>query len=73
MTPARGEGGLDVRRHLRQAQPGTLSAVAIDNWFWRETAVAKAFLMIRDLCRASDDESLQPLGKLSLIPRAVSR
>ena len=55
------------------AQPGNLSAVAIDNWFWRETAAAKAFLMIRDLCRASDDESLQPLGKLSLIPRAVSR
>jgi hypothetical protein len=54
------------------AQPGNLSAIAIENWFWRETAAARIFLMLRDLCRASDDESLKPLGRLSLIPRAVS-
>ncbi len=54
------------------AQPGNLSSRAIEQWFWGETAAARALLVIRDLCLASDDASLKPLGKLSLIPRAVS-
>jgi hypothetical protein len=54
------------------AQPGNLVPAAIENWFWRETAAAKAFLAIRDICLKSDDESLKPLGKLSLIPRSVT-
>jgi hypothetical protein len=54
------------------AQPGNLSAKGIENWFWNETAAAKAFLAIRDLCLKSDDESLKPLGELSLIPRFVT-
>jgi len=54
------------------AQPGNLSPKAIDNWFWRETAAAKVFLAIQQICLKSSDESLQPLGKLSLVPRAVS-
>jgi hypothetical protein len=54
------------------AQPGNLSSRAIDNWFWRETAAARVFLAIQQVCLRSDDESLQPLGRLSLIPRAVS-
>jgi hypothetical protein len=54
------------------AQPGNLDAKAIENWFWIETAAAQAFLAIRDYCLKSDDESLKPLGKLSLIPRFVA-
>lgn len=54
------------------AQPGNLSPHAIEQWFWRETAAAKAFVAIRDSCLKSDDESLKPLGKSSLIPRFVS-
>jgi hypothetical protein len=54
------------------AQPGNLSPRAIDDWFWRETAAAKVFLAIQQACLKSTDESLQPLGKLSLVPRAVS-
>ena len=54
------------------AQPGNLSSKAIDNWFWRETAAAKVFLAIQQVCAKSADASLQPLGKLSLVPRAVS-
>jgi hypothetical protein len=54
------------------AQPGNLDARAIESWFWSETAAAKALLAIRDHCLKSDDESLKPLGKLSLIPRAVT-
>jgi hypothetical protein len=54
------------------AQPGNLSSRAIDDWFWRETAAAKVFLAIQQVCAISDDASLQPLGKLSLIPRFVT-
>jgi hypothetical protein len=54
------------------AQPGNLDAKAIENWFWVETAAARALLAIRDHCLKTDDESLKPLGKLSLIPRFVT-
>jgi len=54
------------------AQPGNLAPKAIENWFWRETAAAKAFLAIREICLHSTDESLMPLGRLSLIPRFVT-
>ncbi len=54
------------------AQPGNLAAPAIDEWFWRDTAAAQAFLEIREICLNSDDDSLKPLGKLSLIPRFVT-
>ena len=53
------------------AQPGNLAPVAIERWFWRETAAARALLEIREICLNSDDASLKPLGKQSLIPRAV--
>jgi len=54
------------------AQPGNLDARAIEDWFWKETAAAQALLAIRDHCLKSSDESLKPLGKLSLIPRFVT-
>ena len=54
------------------AQPGNLDARAIENWFWTETAAARALLAIRDYCLRSEDDSLKPLGKLSLIPRFVT-
>jgi hypothetical protein len=65
----------DVKAYYYEAagaQPGNLSPGAIDSWFWRETAAAKVFLAIQQVCLKSSDESLQPLGKLSLIPRAAS-
>jgi hypothetical protein len=65
----------DVKAYYYEAvaaQPGNLSPKAIDKWFWRETAAARVFLAIQQVCLKSSDESLQPLGKLSLIPRAVT-
>lgn len=53
------------------AQPGNLSAKAIDHWFWHETAAAQVFLALREACLKSADASLHPLGKTSLVPRAV--
>jgi hypothetical protein len=65
----------DVKAYYYEAvaaQPGNLVPKAIENWFWRETAAAKAFLVIREICLRSDDDSLKPLGNLSLIPRFVT-
>jgi hypothetical protein len=54
------------------AQPGNLAPKAIEEWFWRETVAARAFIAIREVCLRSHDESLKPLGRLSLIPRFVT-
>jgi hypothetical protein len=64
----------DIRTYYFEAvaaQPGNLSPAAIEQWFWRDTADARALFAVRDRCLASDDPSLKPLGKLGLIPRAV--
>jgi hypothetical protein len=53
------------------AQPGNLTAQAIDHWFWHETAAAKVFLALRQMCLSSADPSLRPLGELVLVPRAI--
>lgn len=53
------------------AQPGNLSATAITDWFWNETAAAKVFLAIQQVCLKSSDKSLEPLGKSSLVPRSI--
>ena len=54
------------------AQPGNLSAPAIEHWFWHDTAAGRAFLAIQKVCAGSDDKSLQALGKSSLVPRAIA-
>ena len=54
------------------AQPGNLSPREIDRWFWFGTITGKVFLAIQQACLRSDDKSLQPLGKLSLVPRAIA-
>jgi hypothetical protein len=55
------------------AQPGNLSASAIEHWFWHETVAAKIFFGIQQACKGSADPSLrpQPFGPLSLVPRAI--
>jgi len=53
------------------AQPGNLDSKSIDHWFWHETAAAKVFLAVQQACLKSSEPSLQPLGKISLVPRAV--
>jgi hypothetical protein len=53
------------------AQPGNLSPSAIEAWFWSETAAARAFVAIWRICLRSGDESLEPLRRVGLLPRAV--
>jgi hypothetical protein len=53
------------------AQPGNLSARAIDRWFWNETAAAKLLFELRQMCLDSADPSLKPLGTTTLVPRRI--
>jgi hypothetical protein len=64
----------DVKAYYYEAvaaQPGNLMAREIDDWFWQETAAARVFLAIWQVCLKSSDKSLQPLGKLGLVPRVI--
>ena len=55
----------------KAAQPGRHSPTELQNWFWLETAAGELFLAIRDKAAQSGDATLQGLGSLSLVPRAV--
>ena len=53
------------------AQPGQLSARAIDRWFWRDTAAARAFIRVREIGLGHPDPSVAPSVDRSLVPRAI--
>ena len=55
----------------KAVQPGRHSPTEMQNWFWTETAAGAVFLAIRDKAARSGDPSMQGLGSLSLVPRAV--
>jgi hypothetical protein len=51
------------------AQPGqTPTSTMLAKWFWQETTAAKVMYEIQDICRRSNDEAMQLLGNLLLIP-----
>src|SRR3546814_2151346 len=52
------------------AQPGRKSTRQLVDWFWRETAAARAFVALRDICLKSEDEGMRYLGIRSLVPRS---
>ncbi|MCC6535534.1 MAG: hypothetical protein IT531_23530 [Burkholderiales bacterium] len=53
------------------AQPGQLSARAIDAAFWRDTAAGRAFLQLREAGLGHPDESVAGFAERSLVPRAI--
>jgi len=53
------------------AQPGQLSARAIDHHFWHRSAAGRAFLRLREMCLDHPDKSLAGFVERSLVPRAV--
>jgi hypothetical protein len=54
------------------AQPGNSGAAALEQWFWRETAAGRLFLMLSQACGESADESLRTLGEKMLVPRVIA-
>jgi hypothetical protein len=53
------------------AQPGQLSAHAVDQSFWRESAAGRAFIALREVGRKHADRSFAAFADRSLLPRAV--
>jgi len=54
------------------AQPGGPAPTSsdLDRWFWEQTAAANMLLAIKDRCLASEDNILQLVGSILLIPSA---
>jgi len=55
----------------KSVQPGRHTSVAMQNWFWMETAAGEAFREIRARAALSDDAAVKALVATSLVPRAV--
>jgi len=53
------------------AQPGRLSASAVDHAFWHETVAGQAFIALRDVGLEHEDKSFAAFADRSLVPRAV--
>ena len=53
------------------AQPGNPVGDEIQKWFWRQTTAGKLLLDLQEVCRKSADQSMQMLGRILLMPRAV--
>ena len=61
----------DIKAYYGEAitlQPGYDSSVRVENWLFNETVFGKALWTLRDICRASDDEYFQYLGRNSIVP-----
>ena len=52
----------------RMAQPGSHTAAAVRDWFWRETAAARLFVQLQSAIDSDGDPTLKGLD---LIPRSV--
>ena len=65
----------DIQTYYQEAvaaQPGARAALEVQKWFWAETAAAKAFFMVRDICLAGSNELLRRFGGRYLVPLAVA-
>ncbi|MDH5748900.1 MAG: hypothetical protein OEY85_06280, partial [Rhodospirillales bacterium] len=50
------------------ARPGTVTDIAIANWFWGETLMGLTFLQLRSVLAKQDDEKLLALANMALVP-----
>ncbi len=50
------------------AQPGYGTSLRVENWLFNETAFGKVLWTLRRICRKSDDEYYQYLGRNSIVP-----
>lgn len=52
------------------AQPGTSPNDALVRWFWDDTAAGRILVDVKKRCLESNDEELQLLGSVFLVPRS---
>jgi hypothetical protein len=57
----------------KSVQPGTHTAVSIQDWFWHETALGRAIVQIRGIAENSSEPTVKAVALQSLIPRAAER
>jgi hypothetical protein len=50
------------------AQPGHHTSEGVENWLFNETVFGQTLWTLRDICRASDDDDYQYLGRNSVVP-----
>lgn len=50
------------------AQPGYSTSKRVEDWLFNETVLGKALWRLRAICRDSDDEYFQYLGRNSIVP-----
>ena len=50
------------------AQPGYHTSQRVEDWLFNETVFGKMLWRLRDICRASDVEDYQVLGRNSIVP-----
>ncbi len=50
------------------AQPGYTTSLQVENWLFNETVFGAALWKLRAICRESDEEYYQYLGKNSIVP-----
>ena len=55
------------------AQPGELSAAALEAWYYLGTTAGEVLRELQRVCVVSEDESLRRLAELTLLPRGVIR
>jgi hypothetical protein len=53
------------------AQPGQLSAAALEEWYYFGTVAGEVLRELRGVCMASDDASVRRFADLTLLPRGV--
>ena len=53
------------------AQPGQLSASAVDRTFWEQTAAGRVFIALREIGLRHEDKSFAAFVDRSLVPRAI--
>lgn len=51
-------------------RPGGSGSRQVADWFWGETEAGRAFLALRPLCLASDDEMMRLFGDFLLVPES---
>ena len=52
------------------AMPGNKDARQISNWIWEDTELGRTLLSLRPICMESEDEAVQRVGKLTLVPHS---
>jgi hypothetical protein len=53
------------------AQPGQLSAVALEDWYYFGTVAGQVLRQLQRVCSQSDDKIIRRLAELTLLPRSA--